>query len=61
MLEKGKAPISPIRPRAILLGLVLIPLNCYWVTMTEIKWCSNDSTCVSLFMTVVTIVFFLTL
>lgn len=38
-----------------------MPLNCYWVTMTEIKYCSNDSTCVSLFMTVVTIIFFLTL
>ncbi len=47
--------------RAILLGLLLIPINCYWVTMTEIKFCSNDSTCVSLFMTVVTILFFLTL
>ncbi len=47
--------------RAIILGLVLVPLNCYWVTMTEVKFCSNDSTCVSLFMTVVTILFFLTL
>jgi hypothetical protein len=41
--------------------LVLVPFNCYWVTITEIKFCSNDSTCVSLFMTVVTLVFFLTL
>ena len=54
-------PRAGIGLRAIILGLILVPLNCFWVTMTEIKWCSNDSTCVSLFMTVVTIIFFLTL
>lgn len=47
--------------RAVLIGLILVPFNCYWVTITEIKWCSNDSTCVSLFMTVVTLIFFITL
>ena len=60
-MSKEVNPRVGIRARVLVLGLILIPLNCYWVTMTEIKWCSNDSTCVSLFMTVVTIIFFLTL
>lgn len=60
-MEKERTHTFGIRLRAILIGLILIPFNCYWVTITEIKWCSNDSTCVSLFMTVVFILFVLTL
>ncbi|MDI6827630.1 MAG: hypothetical protein QME62_03995 [Armatimonadota bacterium] len=60
-MNKAKTPKFGIRFRAILLGLILVPFNCYWVTITEIKWCSNDSTCVSLFMTVVFLLFMLTL
>jgi len=60
-----KIPSAAGRPgislRALLVGLMLVPFNCYWVTVTEIKWNSNDSTCVSLFMTVVFILFCLTL
>ena len=60
-MDKAAPTASGIRFRALLVGLILIPFNCYWVTITEIKWSSNDSTCVSLFMTVVTIIFFLAL
>jgi hypothetical protein len=41
--------VSPIRLRAILLGLLLIPVNCYWVIITEIRWYSLDGTCLPLF------------
>ena len=60
-MDKTTTPRSGISFRALLIGLVLVPFNCYWVTVTEIKWGSNDSTCVSLFMTVVTLLFFLSL
>ena len=60
-MEQSAKPRTGIGFRAILIGLILVPFNCYWVTITEIKFCSNDSTCVSLFMTVVTLIFFLTL
>ena len=60
-MDKVTQPRTGIGFRALLVGLVLVPFNCYWVTVTEIKWMSNDSTCVSLFMTVVTLLFFLTL
>lgn len=60
-MKQEVKPRVGIGIRAIILGMILVPINCYWVTMTEIKFCSTDSTCVSLFMTVVTIVFFLTL
>ena len=60
-MDNTTTPRSGISFRALLIGLVLVPFNCYWVTVTEIKWNSNDSTCVSLFMTVVTLLFFLSL
>lgn len=60
-MEK-KAPVtrSGISFRAFLIGLILVPFNCYWVTISEIKRASSDSTCVSLFMTVIFILFVLT-
>lgn len=59
--KKPRVPRSGISFRAFLIGLILIPFNCYWVTISEIKRASSDSTCVSMFMTVIFILFFLTL
>src|SRR2546425_1038825 len=42
-----------ITRRAILLGLLLIPLNVYWVGMTECIWHGLHFTCLSLAMNVV--------
>lgn len=45
--------------RALLLGALLIPLNCYWMAVMEIQWNSVDATCVSLFFHVIFVVFVL--
>ena len=45
--------------RSILLGVLLIPLNCYWMSVMEIQWNSVDATCVSLFFHVVFLIFIL--
>ena len=46
--------------RAILLGLLLIPVNCYWMAVMEIQYNSLDSTCVSIFFHVIFLIFALT-
>jgi hypothetical protein len=35
--------------RSLLISLILIPLNCYWIIQVEIIWYSGHPTCVSLF------------
>ena len=54
-----KPPLSPSRPsasvgwRSIAIGLVLIPINCYWITYIELVQYSAQPTIVSLIFTVV--------
>jgi hypothetical protein len=43
------------------LGLILIPLNCYWIELSEIKYMTIDVTIVSLFMNVIFCIFVLSL
>src|SRR5438034_6473665 len=47
------APPRGVTWRAILLGLALIPFNCYWVGMIEGVWHGLHFTCLSLAMNVV--------
>lgn len=42
-----------VSARAMALGILLIPVSCYWMAVMEMKWNSLDSTCVSLFFHVV--------
>lgn len=35
--------------RALLIALVFIPLNCYWIIQIEIVWYTGHPTCISLF------------
>lgn len=42
-----------VTARAVILGCLLIPVNCYWMAIMEMQWNSLDSTCVSLFFHVV--------
>lgn len=35
--------------RSLVIALVLIPLNCYWIIQVEIVWYSGHPTCISLF------------
>ena len=54
-----KPPLSPSKPsssvgwRSIAIGLVLIPVNCYWITYIELVQYSAQPTIVSLIFTVV--------
>jgi hypothetical protein len=48
---------SSITPRAIVLGLLLMPVNAYWVTVAEVRWYSLDGSCLPLFITPVFILF----
>ncbi|MDP7253927.1 MAG: hypothetical protein QGF00_30275 [Planctomycetota bacterium] len=52
---------NPIRIRCILLGLLLIPLNAYWVFQIEGFWLAGWPTTISLFFNVVLILMAVTL
>lgn len=53
----ARAPEPPARPhrgvtrRAVLLGALLVPLNCYWVIVIEVRWYTLDGSCLPLFIT----------
>lgn len=47
--------------RSVLLALLLIPVNIYWVTVVEVRWYSLDGSCLPLFITPVFILFCLVL
>lgn len=49
-----------VSTRVIILGLLLIPLNCYWMAVMEVQWNSLDTTCVSLFFHVIFLLLMLT-
>ncbi|MEN6372579.1 MAG: DUF6785 family protein [Armatimonadota bacterium] len=45
--------------RAILLALILIPVNIYWITVIEVRWYALDGTCLPIFVTPIFILFVL--
>lgn len=47
MPETGKNRFLTIK--SLLISLILIPLNCYWIIQVEIIWYSGHPTCISLF------------
>lgn len=47
--------------RALLLGLLLIPVNVFWITVVEVRWYTLDGTSLPLFITPVFILFLLVL
>jgi hypothetical protein len=51
---------SHVRWRVILLGLILIPVNCYWIVQIELVQYSAQPTIISLIFTVVFTLFILT-
>lgn len=64
------APQAPPHPpsdrplslwRALLLGVLLIPINVFWITLNDIRWYGVDSTDLPLFITPVFLLFVLTL
>jgi len=55
-------PAAPSRrlgvtARAIIIGLILMPVNAYWVTVAEVRWYSLDGSCLPLFISPVFILF----
>jgi len=49
--------IGGVTARAVLIGLLLIPLHAYWITVFEVRWYSLDSTCLPLMVTPVFLLF----
>jgi hypothetical protein len=47
--------------KSVLIGLLLIPVNCYWVTVVEVRWYTLDGSCLPLFVTPLFILFIVTL
>lgn len=47
--------------RAVVVGCILIPLNCYWVAMAEIAYYTLHATVLSLFFNAIATLFFLSL
>ena len=60
MEEPVKAKHHVVSNRAIILGLLLIPVNCYWMAVMEIQYNSLDTTCVSIFFHVIFLITVLT-
>jgi len=48
---------STVTLRAVLLGLLLMPVNAYWVTVIEVRWYALDGSCLPLFITPIFILF----
>lgn len=46
---------------SVLIGLVLIPVNNYWITVIEVRWYALDGTCLPIFITPVFILFVIAL
>src|ERR687884_118590 len=46
---EGPPPGPGVSWRAILIGLLLIPINIYWITVVEVRWYTLDGTSLPLF------------
>ena len=49
--ESPPAAIRAVTLRAVLLGVLLIPVNVYWVVVVEVRWYTLDGSCLPLFVT----------
>jgi hypothetical protein len=52
---------SGVTGRALIIGVILIPPNCYWIMQTEMAWYSGRPTIVALFFNVIFCIFLLVL
>lgn len=51
------APVRAVSARALLVGVPLVAVNAYWVTLVEVRWYSLDGTSLPLFITPVFFLF----
>lgn len=56
----NKRPVSSVTFRSILIGLLLLPVNVYWMSVAELKY-DSQATALPLFIYPVVFLFFLTL
>ncbi len=59
--KRRRTTPASLSARAVALGSLLIPINCYWVTLCEIVWPTVHATVLSLFFNVVFTLFLLCL
>jgi len=54
---ENAARSSGVTLRAVLIGLVLIPINAFWVTVIEVRYYALDGSCLPLFVTPIFLLF----
>lgn len=57
----NKVKDAGVTLRAVLLALLLIPINNFWITVIEVRWYALDGTCLPIFITPVFILFIVAL
>lgn len=61
MKTVGKIKDAGVTLPAVLIGLLLIPINNLWITIIEVRWYALDGTCLPLFITPIFMLFLLAL
>ena len=54
---RGNHPHTKVTARTLILGILLIPVNVYWMTLVEVKYYSLDGSCLQLFIQPIFILF----
>lgn len=57
MATASKVKDAGVTFRAVMLALILIPINNHWITVIEVRWYALDGTCLPLFVTPIFILF----
>ena len=57
MKTVGKIKDAGVTPLAVLIGLILILVDNWWITVIEVRWYALDGTCLPIFITPVFILF----
>lgn len=61
MRESSSFSKSDITLRAVMIGIILIPANAYWITKSEVILATTHATTLSLFFNVIFMIFFLSM
>lgn len=61
MKTVGKIKDAGVTPLAVLIGLILIPINNLWITIIEVRWYALDGTCLPIFITPIFMLFLICL
>lgn len=61
MKTVGKIKDAGVTPLAVLIGLILIPIDNLWITIIEVRWYALDGTCLPIFITPIFMLFLICL